>query len=64
MKTGSLKRDPELCRRLGAGGRRTAEQLYSWDVIGKRTVAMYFELLGASEGAAPEGARSSAAPGR
>lgn len=33
--------DPALRARLGAAGRRTAEQVYGWDVIGARMAAQY-----------------------
>lgn len=36
-----LLRDPEQRRRLGAGGRATAERLYSWEVIGEAMNAAY-----------------------
>ncbi|HEX7090791.1 MAG TPA: glycosyltransferase family 4 protein [Longimicrobiales bacterium] len=38
--------DPRLRRRLGANGRRTVEQLYSWDVVGRALVREYLEVLG------------------
>ena len=41
----SLSRDTELCRRLGEAGRRTAEQVYSWEVLGGRMIQSYLELL-------------------
>jgi len=41
----SLSRNAELCSRLGEAGRRTAEQVYSWEVIGGRMIQSYLELL-------------------
>lgn len=35
---------PELRSRLGQAARRTAEQVYSWEVIGKRMVETYLHL--------------------
>lgn len=40
-----LARDPALRRRLGENARRTAERLYSWDVVGRGMVRTYRELL-------------------
>jgi len=40
-----LAGDPLLRRRLGENGRRTAEQVYSWDVVGRDTVRVYRDLL-------------------
>ena len=36
--------DHDLRRRLGEQGRRTAEQLYSWDTVGRRMTAAYLAL--------------------
>lgn len=38
-------REPELRKRLGAGGRATAERTYSWQVIGQRMIQIYLSLL-------------------
>jgi glycosyltransferase involved in cell wall biosynthesis len=38
--------DPGLRKRLGAAGRRTVEQHYSWDAIGARMNAEYAALIG------------------
>jgi glycosyltransferase involved in cell wall biosynthesis len=37
--------DPALCARLGAAARATAEETYSWDVIGASLVEDYRRLL-------------------
>lgn len=42
----AVLRDPALRRRLGAGGRATAERLYSWDVIGRSMIETYQSLIG------------------
>lgn len=44
---GRLLRDAELRARLGAGGRRTAERVYSWDVVAAPLIDRYRALLGA-----------------
>jgi glycosyltransferase involved in cell wall biosynthesis len=36
--------DPGLRRRLGEGGRATAERLYSWDVIGQHMIETYLSV--------------------
>jgi glycosyltransferase involved in cell wall biosynthesis len=36
--------DPGLRRRLGDGGRATAERLYSWDVIGQDMIETYLSV--------------------
>jgi glycosyltransferase involved in cell wall biosynthesis len=36
--------DAALARRLGAAGRATVEQTYSWDVIGSDLVAAYLDI--------------------
>lgn len=33
--------DPDLRRRLGAAGRRTAERVYGWDIIGREMAGLY-----------------------
>jgi len=43
-----LRSDALLRRRLEENGRRTAEELYSWDVIGKALLHRYLELVGAA----------------
>jgi glycosyltransferase involved in cell wall biosynthesis len=41
----SVLTDPSLRARLGKGARETAENVYSWDVIGKDMNRMYRGLL-------------------
>jgi polysaccharide biosynthesis protein PslH len=41
--------DPSLRRRLRENGRRTAEDLYSWDSIGERLRSAYSELMRSAE---------------
>ncbi|MHB1325911.1 MAG: glycosyltransferase family 4 protein [Thermoleophilia bacterium] len=41
-----LLRDPELRRRLGNEGRRTAIDSFSWDLVATRVEQYYLELLG------------------
>ena len=43
-----LARDPELCRRMGAAGRKRVEAHFSWDAIAQRTLALYEKVVGAS----------------
>lgn len=38
-------RDGELRRRLGQAGRRTAERLYSWEVVGEEMVRRYDDVI-------------------
>lgn len=40
-----LERDVQLRQRLGAGARRTAEQIYSWAVIGREMNQIYLDLV-------------------
>ena len=40
-----LAGDPLLRRRLGENGRRTVEEVYSWDVVGRDMVCAYRRLL-------------------
>jgi glycosyltransferase involved in cell wall biosynthesis len=40
-------RDEELRNRLGRNGRRTAEEIYAWPVIGRKLNALYQDLLAA-----------------
>lgn len=42
---GMVLRDAELRRRLAAGARATAEEVYDWDVIGARMVREYTALV-------------------
>jgi glycosyltransferase involved in cell wall biosynthesis len=51
-------RDPALRARLGAAARRTAEQQYSWTVIGRRMDDLYVRL--ATAGRNPRGVTTSA----
>lgn len=41
----SILRDSGLRKRLGAAGRRTAEQFYDWEVIGRDMQGLYERLL-------------------
>jgi glycosyltransferase involved in cell wall biosynthesis len=36
-----LKEDPELCKQLGANGRKAYEQKYSWTIMEKRLITAY-----------------------
>ncbi|UFU04326.1 glycogen synthase [Ruania suaedae] len=38
--------DPGRARQMGRAGRRRAEELFSWDAIGERTLEVYREVLG------------------
>ena len=40
----AVLRDPALRRRLGSGGRATAERLYSWEVVGRGMIDCYSEI--------------------
>jgi polysaccharide biosynthesis protein PslH len=40
-----LLRDRDLRDRLGREGRKTAEELYAWRVVGRRLVGLYQDLL-------------------
>jgi glycosyltransferase involved in cell wall biosynthesis len=42
----TLERDEVLRRRIAAGGRSTVERIYDWEVIGKRMIDTYLDLLG------------------
>jgi glycosyltransferase involved in cell wall biosynthesis len=41
---GMLKDDPQLCRQLGANGRKAYEQKYNWKIMGRRLVKVYENL--------------------
>ena len=41
-----LKEDPDLCRQLGANGRRAYEERYNWEIMEKRLLALYQGLTG------------------
>lgn len=41
-----LKNDTQLCKQLGANGRRAYEERYNWGIMGKRLLALYHELTG------------------
>lgn len=41
---GRLMADPERCRRLGAAGRKRAEQIFSWRSIAAETASLYRSL--------------------
>jgi len=60
---GRLYSDAGLRRRLEENGRRTAEELYSWDVIGKALVHQYLELV-QTAGHRASAANDAAAPNR
>jgi glycosyltransferase involved in cell wall biosynthesis len=45
-----LKENPELCRQLGANGRRAYEQRYSWEIMEQRLLAVYRELCAGTDG--------------
>lgn len=40
-----LARDPELCHRLGARGRKRAVEHFSWDSVAQRTIELYRSLV-------------------
>jgi glycosyltransferase involved in cell wall biosynthesis len=40
-------RDDELRNRLGRNGRKTAEEIYAWPVVGRKMNALYQDLLAA-----------------
>jgi glycogen synthase len=40
-----LMADPELAARMGAAGRKRAEEFFGWDAIAKKTERLYRELL-------------------
>jgi len=40
-----LMADPDLAARMGAAGRRRAEQLFGWDAIARKTEGLYRHLL-------------------
>jgi glycogen synthase len=42
---GPIVADPGLRRTMGAAGRQRVEELFSWDRIAERTIAVYEELL-------------------
>ena len=44
--------DPALGERMGAAGRRRAEQRFGWDVIARRTADLYHSLVAGRAGAA------------
>ncbi len=39
-----LKEAPELCRQLGANGRKAYEQRYNWEIMKQRLITLYQEL--------------------
>jgi len=41
----AVLRDEELRNRLGRNGRRTAEEIYAWPVVGRKLNALYQDLL-------------------
>jgi len=41
----ALLRDPQLRERLGAEGRRVAENYFSWDMLAQQLDALYQSLL-------------------
>jgi glycogen synthase len=44
-KVNLLMADPELAARMGAAGRKRAEEFFSWDAIAQKTERLYRELL-------------------
>lgn len=40
----TLKEDPELCKQLGANGRKAYEQKYNWTIMEKRLITAYENL--------------------
>ena len=42
----ALSADADLRRRLGAAARRTAEETYSWEGVGRAMNRRYLELVG------------------
>lgn len=41
-----LIEDPALAAKLGQAGRKRAEQMFSWEAIGQKTIAFYQKILG------------------
>ena len=41
-----LMADPQLAERMGAAGRKRAEELFGWDEIAHKTERLYRKLLG------------------
>jgi glycosyltransferase involved in cell wall biosynthesis len=41
-----LRDNPELCKELGANGRRAYEGRYSWEIMEQRLITLYQELIG------------------
>jgi glycosyltransferase involved in cell wall biosynthesis len=52
----SVLEDEVLARRLGEAGRATAEQHYSWDVIGRGLIDTYLDVIHANSRSATRGA--------
>ena len=44
-----VERDPGLRRRLGTGARKTAEEVYSWSVIGRDMIDLYQGVISAAK---------------
>ena len=44
-KINQLMADPDLAARMGAAGRRRAEELFGWDAIARKTEGLYRQLL-------------------
>lgn len=44
-----LRDNPELCKELGANGRKAYEQRYSWEIMERRLLNLYQELTGERE---------------
>ena len=44
-----LRDNPELCRELGANGRKAYEQRYSWEIMERRLIGLYQELTRSGE---------------
>ncbi|MBA7491961.1 hypothetical protein ES702_02509 [subsurface metagenome] len=41
-----LREEPELCRQLGANGRKAYEQRYSWEIMAQRLLNLYQRVSG------------------
>jgi glycosyltransferase involved in cell wall biosynthesis len=39
-----LKEDPDLCRQLGANGRRAYEERYNWEIMENRLLELYKKI--------------------
>jgi glycosyltransferase involved in cell wall biosynthesis len=41
-----LKNNPEMCKKMGENGRNAFEREYNWEVMEKRLVALYKQIIG------------------